>query len=131
VLAIGIAAGAVIGLSDIALYALVATAMGAGSLVAGLRVTRTLATKVTPIEPGNGLAANLVTSLLVGLASRFALPVSTTHVSTGAIVGVGMSRGARDVRWRVVGEMLLAWVVTLPASGILAALAYQVIRRIG
>jgi PiT family inorganic phosphate transporter len=128
VLAIGVAAAALIGFSEAALYALVAAAMGAGSLIAGFRVTRTLAEKVTPIEPGNGLAANVVTSLLVALASRFALPVSTTHVATGAIVGVGLSRGGNEIRWSKVGEMLLAWIVTLPASGVLAALAYTIIR---
>jgi PiT family inorganic phosphate transporter len=128
VLAIGIAAGTVAGLTNIGLYVLVAGAMGAGSLLAGFRVTRTLAEKVTPIEPGNGFAANVVTALLVAVASRFALPVSTTHVSTGAIVGVGLSRGGGDLRWKTVGEMLLAWVVTLPASGALAALAYEIIR---
>jgi PiT family inorganic phosphate transporter len=128
VLAVGFAAGAVIGMSDVLLYALVAAAMGAGSLIAGFRVTRTLAEKVTPIEPGNGFAANLVTSLLVALASRFGLPVSTTHVSTGAIVGVGLSRGGGDVHWKTVGEMLLAWVVTLPASAVLAAMAYELMR---
>ncbi len=127
VLAIGVAAGALVGVNDALLYALVAAAMGAGSLIAGFRVTRTLAEKVTSIEPANGFAANLVTALLVGVASRFALPVSTTHVSTGAIVGVGLSREAGDVRWKTVNEMLLAWVVTLPASGILAALAYEAI----
>lgn len=127
VLAVGIAAGAAAGLSNIGLYVLVAGAMGTGSLVAGFRVTRTLAEKVTPIEPGKGFAANLVTALLVATASRFGLPVSTTHVSTGAIVGVGLSRGGA-VRWRTVGEMLLAWIVTLPASGLLASLAYQVTR---
>lgn len=128
ILAVGVAAGALLGLTNEGLYVLVAAAMGAGSLIAGFRVTRTLAEKVTPIEPGNGFAANLVTALLVAGASRFALPVSTTHVSTGSVVGVGLSRGGSDVRWKTVGEMLLAWVVTLPASGALAALAYAIIR---
>ncbi|MGZ5440744.1 MAG: inorganic phosphate transporter [Thermoanaerobaculia bacterium] len=95
---------AVAGLTGIGLYLLVAGAMGAGGLVAGFRVTRTLAEKVTPIEPGNGFAANLVSALLVVVASRFALPVSTTHVSTGAIVGVGLSRGGGDLRWKTIGR---------------------------
>lgn len=131
ILAIGASVGAVAGLSQSGLYLLVALAMGAGSILAGLRVTKTLAEKVTTIEPQNGLAANVVTSFLVALASRFALPVSTTHVSSGAIVGVGLSRGGSSVRWRTVGEMLLAWVVTLPASGILAAIAYRAMGSLG
>lgn len=127
VLAVGVAGGALAGLTNVGFYVLVAAAMGIGSLIAGFRVTRTLAERVTPIEPANGFAANLVTALLVAVASRLALPVSTTHVSSGAIVGVGLSGRGGDVRWRTVGELMLAWVVTLPASGLLAALAYKVI----
>lgn len=127
VLAVGIAAAAVIGVSTALAYALVALAMGAGSLIAGFRVTRTLARKVTPITPTNGFAANVVTSLLVGLASKLALPVSTTQVASGAIIGAGLSNGGRDVRWKTIGEMLLAWVVTLPLSGAIAAFAYRLL----
>jgi PiT family inorganic phosphate transporter len=61
------------------------------------------------------------------MASKFALPVSTTHVSSGAIIGVGISHGGRDVRWRTVGEMLLAWVVTLPVSALIAAAAFAIV----
>lgn len=127
VLAIGIGAALTIGLSAIGLYTLVAAAMGLGSLVAGFRVTQTLARKITPISPSNGLAANLVTSILVGLASVFALPVSTTHVSSGAVLGVAASRGGRDVRSRTVRDMLLAWLVTLPLSALLAAAVYTAV----
>jgi len=121
ILALGVAAGMMLGIARLSQYALVALAMGVGSIVAGFRVTRTLAEKVTRIAPTNGLAASLVTSVLVGAASRFAMPVSTTHVSSGAIVGVGLCH--RAVQWKVVGEMLLAWLVTLPASALLAAAA--------
>jgi PiT family inorganic phosphate transporter len=114
-------------IAQLPLYLLVALAMGAGSLLAGFRVTRTLAERVTPITPANGFAANVVTSLLVGLASRFALPVSTTHVSSGAIIGVGIARGGKEVRWTTVGEMLLAWLVTLPASAAIAAIVASAI----
>jgi inorganic phosphate transporter, PiT family len=105
------------------MYAAVALAMGAGSVIAGFRVTRTLAKRVTPITPANGFAANVVTSTLVGLASRFALPVSTTHVATGAIVGAGLSADRRAIRWKTVNEMLAAWFVTLPVSALIAAIA--------
>jgi inorganic phosphate transporter, PiT family len=119
IVALGIAAGS-------STFSFVAMAMGLGSLLAGLRVTRTLAEKVTPITPGNGFAANVVTSLLVGLASRFALPVSTTHVSSGAIIGIGVSQGG--LRWKTIGEMLLAWVVTLPVSALIAAAVYAILK---
>lgn len=121
ILALGIAAAAAAGISAKPAYLLIAMSMGAGSLVAGFRVTRTLAEKVTPMTPANGFVANVVTSILVGLASGYGLPVSTTHVSSGAIIGIGVSGNGHAVRWRTVGEMLAAWVVTLPVSALLAA----------
>ncbi len=129
ILAVGALAAAGTGIAAEWLFVVVALAMGAGSYVAGRRVTETLAGKVTTIAHDDGFAANLVTSGLVGLASFFALPVSTTHVSTGAITGVGARK--RDVRWRMVRDMALAWVVTLPIAGIIAALAYIAIVRLG
>lgn len=125
VLALGVAAAAALGVSPAGFYVLVAAAMGVGSAVAGFRVTETLARKVTRISPEQGLAANLATSLLVGLASRWALPVSTTHVSTGAILGAGR---IRDVRWRTVRDLLLAWLVTLPVAAVLAGAVFRLIR---
>ncbi len=127
ILALGVGAAATFGVGPKPLFLLVALAMGAGSHVAGLRVTETLAGKVTRISPDDGLAANLVTSVLVGVASGVALPVSTTHVSSGAIMGIGLHK--RDVRWRMVRDILLAWVVTLPAAAALAGLAYALMGR--
>lgn len=127
ILALGIAAAAAFGMSTTPAYALIALAMGVGSLMAGFRVTHTLAEKITPITPANGLAANVVTSVLVGVASKFALPVSTTHVSSGAIIGVGLSGGRRSVQWKTVGELLLAWIVTLPVSALIAAAAVRLL----
>ena len=129
ILAIGVAAAATGGIGAHWFFALVALAMGAGSYVAGRRVTETLAAKVTRISPDDGFAGNLVTAALVGLASFLALPVSTTHVSSGAILGIGLHR--KDVRWRVVRDIGLAWVVTLPVAGTIAGMAYAAIRRVG
>lgn len=128
ILAIGLAAGAGLGLATSSFYFAVAVAMGLGSLFAGFRVTQTLAKKITPIAPANGSAANFVTSVLVGIASMWSLPVSTTHVSSGAILGVGVATDRKSVRWKVVGEIGLAWIVTLPISGLLAAAVYALIR---
>ncbi len=125
ILALGITAAPTLGLGIGSLVAMVALAMGVGSLLEGGRVTHTLADKVTRIAPDDGLAANLVTSTLVGIASLVAAPVSTTHVSTGAIVGVGMHR--RRVRWKLVGELLLAWVVTVPVTAAMAAASYRLL----
>jgi PiT family inorganic phosphate transporter len=130
IVALGVAASIGLGLSGPAFYALVASAMGAGSLLAGLRVTETLARKVTPMSPAEGFCANLVTTLLVGLASLAALPVSTTHVSSGAIIGIGLHRGAESLRWPTVRDMLLAWLVTLPVAALVAGLACAVLSRL-
>lgn len=108
----------------------IALAMGIGSIVSGLRVTETLAEKVTPMTPQEGFAANLTTSILVGIAARFGLPVSTTHVSSGAIIGIGLKHGKKTVRWKVVFEMILAWIITLPFSALIALLSYWVLTRI-
>lgn len=130
IVALGLLASAALGVSGPGFYAAIALGMGAGSLVAGFRVTETLAKKVTPMSPPEGLAANAVTTLLVGLASWAALPVSTTHVSSGAIIGIGLRRGARNVRWRTVRDMLLAWLVTVPVAALLGAAAFALLSRI-
>lgn len=130
VLALGSAAAAVVGLSAPRFYILIAAAMGLGSLAWGFRVTETLSQKVTPMSPEEGFSANLITSVLVGLASRLALPVSTTHVSSGAIIGIGWRKGGGDIRWATVRDMFLAWVITLPVSALLAMAVYCVARRI-
>lgn len=127
ILAIGLVAAPTLGVGTGPLFGVVAVAMGAGSHLAGRRVTRTLAGRVTQISPHDGLAANLVTAALVFLASGIAAPVSTTHVSTGAIVAVGMHR--RRVHWKLVREVLLAWVVTLPVAAAIAAAGYWMVVR--
>ena len=128
ILALGVLAAAAAGIEAQWFFGLVALAMGAGSYVAGRRVTETLAGKVTRMAHDDGFAANLVTSVLVGLASLYALPVSTTHVSTGAVTGIGARKA--DVHWRIVRDMVFAWVVTLPVAAIIAALAYVALNRL-
>jgi PiT family inorganic phosphate transporter len=130
IVALAIVASSALGISGFPFYAAVALAMGAGSLVAGFRVTETLARKVTPISPAEGFCANFVTTLLVGLASVAALPVSTTHVSSGAIIGIGLHRGAASVRWTTVRDMLVAWLVTLPVAALVGAGAYAILRAL-
>lgn len=106
------------------LFLLCAAAIGVGSVIGGLRVTRTLAEKVTKMDHQEGFAANLATALLVGLASPFSLPVSTTHGSLGAIIGIGLRKGAGAVQWHTVRDMALAWIITLPGAGFLSVLIY-------
>ncbi len=110
------------------LFALVALGIGAGSIIAGLAVTRTLAEKVTRMSHSEGFAANLTTAILVAGASNLGVPVSTTHVSSGAIIGIGLREGTRRIQWRVVRDMVLAWLVTLPAAGAIGICAYYLLR---
>lgn len=105
-------------------FAGVALAMGIGSYWGGRRVTEVLAENVTKMDHVEGLSANVTTSSLVFAAALLGLPVSTTHVSSSAIIGIGLLKGRQAVQWTTVRDMALAWVVTLPASALLAALAY-------
>lgn len=108
----------------------VAVAMGVGSYLGGLRVTKVLAEKVTQMNHSEGLSANLTTSSLVFVSALMGLPVSTTHVSSSAIIGIGLLKGVSAVRWTTVRDMVLAWVVTLPAAAFLSALAYLLLALI-
>lgn len=121
ILGLGLAASLALNMSSQSALVIVAIAMGLGSLLAGIRVTETLANKVTPMTPANGCAANLVTGFLVIIASRLGAPVSTTHVSSSAIIGMGLKSDARAIQWKTVRDMLLAWVVTLPVAALIGA----------
>ncbi|MHC4078921.1 MAG: inorganic phosphate transporter [Planctomycetota bacterium] len=113
-----LAGGAALGIANTSL--LVAVAMAAGGLLAARRVAETMSRKITTMNDGQGFAGNLVTALLVLVASRFGLPVSTTHVSVGSLFGIGAATGGG--RRRVIGGVLAAWVITLPVAAALAAL---------
>ncbi len=104
----------------------VALMIALGGLLDADRVAETLGKKVTDMNPGQGFAASLVTAGLVTTASFHSLPVSTTHVSVGALLGMGAT--THQAKWRKVGEILLAWVATAPCGAILAAIIYSVIR---
>ncbi|MDY3560362.1 anion permease [Gemmata sp. JC673] len=104
---------------------IVAFVVAAGGLLDITRVAETLGKKVTDMNPGQGFAASLVTAGLVTTASLHSLPVSTTHVSVGSLCGMGAATGR--VHWRKAGEILLAWVSTVPCGAALAALAYALL----
>jgi PiT family inorganic phosphate transporter len=106
-------------------FLIVAVAIALGGLLDIDRVAETLGKKITEMNPGQGFAASLVTAGLVTTASLHSLPVSTTHVSVGSLLGIGIA--TRQAHWRMVGEILLAWVSTVPCGAILAALAYWVV----
>ena len=104
----------------------VIAAMSIGGLIAGQRVANTLAFKVTKMDPGEGLGGNLVTAALVIGASRFGLPVSTTHVSTGALFGIAASNGSGH--WTMIRTILLAWCFTLPVACLIAYIVASLFR---
>jgi PiT family inorganic phosphate transporter len=111
-------------------YLAIALMIVVGGLLDADRVAETLGKKVTSMNPGQGFAASLVTAALVTTASLHSLPVSTTHVSVGSLLGIGAATG--QAKWRKVGEILLAWITTVPCAAILAALAFilvQFLRR--
>jgi PiT family inorganic phosphate transporter len=114
----------------VAAFAGAALAMGLGSFIGGYRVTEVLAEKVTRMDHVEGLSANLTTSSLVLITATMGLPVSTTHVSSSAIIGIGLLKGLRAIRWATVRDMVLAWIVTLPVSALLAGLAYVILSQL-
>ena len=126
IILLGIGAGAA-GIGMAGVFGAGAAAMALGSCLYGRRVTNTLAERVTEIDRFEGLSASFVASMLVLLASFFVLPVSTTHVSTGAIVGAGLRDGARAIRWTTVTTVVLAWIVTVPAAAITAAASWMML----
>lgn len=112
------------GLGGLTLQLLIGMAMAAGGLLAARRVAATMSHGITAMNDGQAFTANAATAALVLVASRFGLPVSTTHVSVGAIVGIGALRGG--AAWRVIAKIGLSWVATLPLAAILAALAWAI-----
>ena len=96
----------------------VAIVMAVGGLLHSRRIATTMGERITEMNRGQGFIANLVASSLVIGATLMGSPVSTTHVSTGSIFGIGM--WTKRTHWKVVGQILLAWVVTLPIAGLLA-----------
>jgi PiT family inorganic phosphate transporter len=108
-----------------------ATALSLGTAVGGWRIMKTMGQRVAKLEPVHGFAAETTSAgILLGTA-HFGMPVSTTQVISGAIMGVGASEGVRRVRWGVARRILIAWVLTLPGAGILAAIAWVVLNALG
>ena len=99
-------------------------AMALGTLLGGWRIVHTMGSRITHLTPAQGFCAETGGAITLFAATWLGVPVSTTHTITGAIVGVGASRRASAVRWNVASSILVAWVVTLPAAAIVAAVVY-------
>jgi PiT family inorganic phosphate transporter len=122
-----VALGLVAGSLDLRLcILLVAASMAFGGILNAGAVAQTVSKKITGMERDHGLIANSVTSALVIFASKWGLPVSTTHVSCGALFGIGIANG--QAHWPVIRTILCAWIITLPTAGILSAASYLLLR---
>jgi len=101
-----------------------------GLATMGWKVMQTIGTKITELTPTRGYCATLAAATTVVLASKTGLPVSTTHIAVGAVMGVGLARGLGALDLRVIGNIVISWVVTLPAGGILAAIFFFIFKGI-
>jgi inorganic phosphate transporter, PiT family len=101
-------------------------AIGMGTMFGGWRIVKTMGQKITKLKPVHGFCAETGGALTLFIASALGIPVSTTHTITGAIVGVGSTQRASAVRWGVAGNIVWAWIFTIPASAFVAAIAYWV-----
>jgi PiT family inorganic phosphate transporter len=99
-----------------------------GLATMGYRVMQTIGTRITELTPSRGYCATLAAAATVVLASKTGLPVSTTHIAVGAVMGVGLARGIGALDLRVIGNIVVSWLVTLPAGAFLAALFFYVFR---
>ncbi len=106
-------------------------AIALGTLAGGWRIIHTMGSRITKLQPVNGFAAETGAASAIFVATSFGIPVSTTHAITGAIVGVGATRRLSAVRWGVAGQIVWAWVLTIPAAGSIAAATYTLLAAAG
>ena len=102
-------------------------AIALGTLTGGWRIVHTMGAKITKLQPFGGFAAETAGAITLFVASGLGVPVSTTHTITGAIIGVGSVKRVSAVRWGVARQIVWAWILTIPASALLAALTYAVV----
>jgi inorganic phosphate transporter, PiT family len=106
-------------------------AIALGTLSGGWRIIHTMGSKITRLQPVGGFAAETAGALTLFLATAFGVPVSTTHTITGAIVGVGATRRLSAVRWGIAGKIVWAWILTIPASALIGACTFWLVRMLG
>jgi PiT family inorganic phosphate transporter len=102
-------------------------AMALGTLLGGWRIVHTMGSRITHLKPIQGFCAETGGAITLFLATALGVPVSTTHTITGAIVGVGAARRASAVRWPIAQRIVVAWVLTLPAAGLIGALVFSAV----
>jgi PiT family inorganic phosphate transporter len=104
------------------------TAIGLGTLTGGWRIVKTMGSRITRLQPVGGLAAESAAAATLFFTSSAGIPVSTTHTITGAIVGVGATRRLSAVRWGVAGQVVWAWVLTIPGAFLIAWVVSEMVR---
>jgi PiT family inorganic phosphate transporter len=106
------------------------SAISLGTLFGGWRIVQTMGQRITKLRPVGGFCAETGGAAAILIATHFGIPVSTTHTITGSIVGVGATQRASAVRWGIAGRIVWAWILTIPASAIMASIAYFILSRI-
>jgi PiT family inorganic phosphate transporter len=104
-----------------------ATAMGLGTSIGGFRIIKTMSSKLLKIEPINGFASDLNSSIIIQTSTALGMPLSTTHVISSSIIGTGTVMRFHDVKWSTVSKMVMTWIITIPISMIIAFCIYKVI----
>jgi PiT family inorganic phosphate transporter len=106
------------------------TAIGFGTMLGGWRVVKTMGQKIAKLKPIDGFAAETSAAISLFLASSIGVPVSTTHTITGAIMGVGGLKRKSAVRWGVAGNIVWAWIFTIPAAAVVSAFSYYAVKML-
>ena len=107
------------------------TAIGLGTMSGGWKIVKTMGTRITKVTPLEGVSAETAGAITLFMTEQMGIPVSTTHTITGSIIGVGATKRLSAVRWGVTGNLLVAWLITIPVSAIVAALCYWVLGLFG
>jgi len=108
-----------------------ASAIAFGTYAGGWRIIKTLGWRIYKLDPATGFAAQLTGAAVIQVATQFGLPVSTTHVVTGSVMGAGASQRLSALRWGVGANIVLAWVLTIPAAGLMAWVLYAILNTAG
>jgi inorganic phosphate transporter, PiT family len=105
--------------------------MAAGTAAGGWRIIKTLGHKMVRLQPVHGFAAETTSAAVIGVASHFGIPVSTTHIISSAIMGVGAAKRWNALRWTVIEKMIWAWLLTIPVCGTIAYLLVRALHALG
>ncbi|HUQ43538.1 MAG TPA: inorganic phosphate transporter [Candidatus Limnocylindria bacterium] len=132
IITLALVSGGIIAEPTVPLWVIIlaASAISLGTAAGGWRIIKTMGQRVVKLDPVHGFAAETTAATIIFGASHFGMPVSTTHVISSAIIGVGSSDRLSAVRWGVAGNIVIAWVLTIPASGAVAWLSWEILSRV-